>query len=233
MAWMTSAFGSHLARAIGLGAIAGTALGIAGFTHAQDKPAVAPNAITSGSVTPTPSTTSPKTLTTEAMQDRAAKARDLSHQYKERLTAGIVTALKEGGPKGAIGACNTLAPELNNKLSEESTFEIARTAMKVRNPENTPDAWELKGLEAFQKEIALGSDPKKMEIYDVAVTSEGQSLFRYMRPIVMSEPCLICHGPSVTQELKSEIAQYYPDDKATGYNIGELRGAFSLIQQLD
>lgn len=201
-----------------LAAFAGAALGIVGFALAEDKPA--PTTVTNP-------------LSAAEMQERAAKARELTHQYKERLAAGLAQALKESGPKGAIGACNTLAPELNNTLTESSSFEIARTAVKVRNPENTADSWELRGLDAFQKEIALGSDPKKMELYDVVATSEGQRLFRYMRPIMMAEPCLVCHGPNVAQELKSEIAQYYPDDKATGYNIGDMRGAFSLIQQLD
>jgi hypothetical protein len=58
-------------------------------------------------------------------------------------------------------------------------------------------------------------------------------LFRYMRPIIMRETCLACHGPSVAQDVKAEIAKYYTDDKAVGFNLGELRGAFSLVQQLD
>jgi hypothetical protein len=33
--------------------------------------------------------------------------------------------------------------------------------------------------------------------------------------------------------VKAEIAKYYTDDKAIGFNLGELRGAFSLVQQLD
>jgi Protein of unknown function (DUF3365) len=164
---------------------------------------------------------------------RADKARSLANAYSEKLRAGVIQALKDGGPVGAIGACNTLAPELNTTITAESAFEIGRTAFRVRNPDNAPDAWELAGLENFQKALTAGGDAKTMETYDVVSTKEGQKLFRYMRPIMMREPCMSCHGPGVAQDVKAEIAKYYTDDKAIGFNLGELRGAFSLVQQLD
>jgi Protein of unknown function (DUF3365) len=167
------------------------------------------------------------------MRARAEKARELTHAYSEKLRAGILKALKDGGPVGAIGACNTLAPELNASITESSTFEISRTSMRVRNPDNAPDAWEQAILEQFQKSFAAGGDTKTLESFDVVTTQEGQRLFRYMRPIIMRETCLACHGPSVAQDVKAEIAKYYTDDKAVGFNLGELRGAFSLVQQLD
>jgi Protein of unknown function (DUF3365) len=167
------------------------------------------------------------------LRARADKARELAHTYSEKLRAGILKALKDGGPVGAIGACNTLAPELNTSITDSSTFEISRTSTRVRNPDNAPDAWEQAILEQFQKAIAVGGDSKVIESYDVITTQEGQRLFRYMRPITMREPCLACHGPNVAQDVKAEIAKYYTDDKAIGFNLGELRGAFSLVQQLD
>ena len=167
------------------------------------------------------------------MAARAAKARTLANVYAEKLRMGVVQALLEGGPVGAIGACNTLAPELNTSVTDESSFEIGRTAFRVRNPDNAPDAWELAGLENLQKALAGGGDAKTMETYDIVTTKEGQRLFRYMRPIMMREPCMSCHGPNVAQDVKSEIAKYYTDDKAIGFNLGDLRGAFSLVQQLD
>jgi hypothetical protein len=164
---------------------------------------------------------------------RAKKAREITHTYSERLKTGIVQALKDGGPKAGIGACHTLAPELNVRTTEETTFEIARTALKVRNPDNAPDAWEQVGLENFQKQITGGADPKKLELFEVTQTKEGQSIFRYMRPIMMGDVCMACHGPAVAPDVKGEISQYYPDDKAIGYNLNDLRGAFTLVQQLD
>ena len=191
-------------------ALVGAALGIAVRSHAQQAP--------------------PPTADLAA---RAAKARDLAHVYSEKLRTGLAQAFKEGGAVGAIGACNTLAPDLNASVSDTSTFEISRTSLRLRNPENAPDAWEQAVLEQFQKAIAGGADPKALETFDVVTTTEGQRLFRYMRPIVTGEVCLACHGPNVATEVKAEIAKYYSDDKAVGYALGEMRGAFSLVQQYE
>ena len=164
---------------------------------------------------------------------RAAKARELTHVYSEKLRTGLAEAMKEGGPVGAIGACNTLAPDLNASVTDSSTFEISRTSLRLRNPENAPDAWEQAVLEQFQKAVSGGADAKALETFDVVTTTEGQRLFRYMRPIVTGEACLACHGPNVATDVKAEIAKYYSDDKAIGYSLGEMRGAFSLVQQLE
>lgn len=173
-------------------------------------------------------------IAADDLAQRAKKARELAHNYSEKLRTSLADALKAGGPVGAIGACNTLAPDLNTSITESSTFEISRTSMRVRNPENAPDAWEQVVLEQFQAALTAGRDPKTLETFDVVTTQEGQRLFRYMRPITMREPsCLLCHGPNVAQDVKAEIAKYYNDDKAVGFNLGELRGAFSLVQQLD
>ena len=167
------------------------------------------------------------------IDQRAAKARELTSLYREKLKAGIQNSIRESGVVGAIGACSTLAPELNATVTDATNFELARTAQRVRNPENTPDAWEQSILEQFQKSLESGAEAKTLETYDVVTTSEGQRLFRYMRPIMMGEPCMACHGPSVAPDVKAEIAKYYVDDKAIGYTVGEMRGAFSLVQHLD
>ncbi len=62
---------------------------------------------------------------------------------------------------------------------------------------------------------------------------EGDRLFRYMRAIPVGEMCLTCHGTDVRTDVKAEIARLYPEDKALGFKLGELRGAFSLVQLIN
>jgi hypothetical protein len=172
-------------------------------------------------------------LTAEDLSERAAKARELAQLFTDRLKLQIHIALKNDGPVAAISACTITSPEIATTLSQDSPFEVARTAMRVRNPENAPDPWEQAVLETFQRQLEQGADPKTLEFYETTVTKEGDKLFRYMRPIMMGEMCLTCHGSDIRQDVKAEIAKYYPDDKATGFKLGELRGAYSLVELME
>jgi hypothetical protein len=51
-----------------------------------------------------------------------------------------------------------------------------------------------------------------------------------MRAIRIQEFCLACHGPadSISAAVKQVIAARYPEDRATDYRLGELRGAISV-----
>ncbi|MFN7177274.1 MAG: DUF3365 domain-containing protein, partial [Thermaurantiacus sp.] len=53
---------------------------------------------------------------------------------------------------------------------------------------------------------------------------------RYMRAIPTAPQCLACHGPeeAIAPAVRAAIAERYPDDRATGFRAGELRGAFSI-----
>jgi Protein of unknown function (DUF3365) len=179
------------------------------------------------------STAGSEALALPDLQVRLQASREAVRSYSEQLKFRIAEAIKTGGIKGAIGSCKSLAPELNSAVGDASNLEIARTALRLRNPDNAPDTWEMTNLESFLKQLNAGGDHKTMEIYDVLTTKEGQRLFRYMKPIVTGELCLGCHGAAMPQEIKLEIARNYPEDKATGFNLGELRGAFTVVQEVE
>ena len=44
--------------------------------------------------------------------------------------------------------------------------------------------------------------------------------------------CLTCHGTDVSDDVMSALQQRYPNDMATGYLEGQIRGAISLIKEL-
>ena len=164
---------------------------------------------------------------------RTQKARDATSILSERLRSSLGAAIKSKGVAASLSHCQTLSPDLVTNASDEFGFEAERTALRLRNPEHAPDEWELKVLQLFQAKIGGGADPAKLEYAEILTTAEGDKLFRYMRPIMMADMCLACHGPDVKQDVKSEIARYYPDDKALGFKLGELRGAFSLAHLIE
>ena len=164
---------------------------------------------------------------------RLQKARDTAVTLSDRLRTELAVAIKNGGVAGALGACQTISPDLVTNATDEFGFEAGRTALRLRNPENAPDEWERKVLELFQSQIGKGVDPTKLEYAETVTTAEGDKLFRYMKPIMTGETCLACHGTDVKPDVKAEIARYYPEDKATGFKLGEFRGAFSLVQLIE
>jgi hypothetical protein len=43
--------------------------------------------------------------------------------------------------------------------------------------------------------------------------------------------CLTCHGANLAVPAQEALLQYYPDDLATGYQLGQVRGAISLSKR--
>lgn len=160
-------------------------------------------------------------------------ARQTVQRFKDRLKGELAAAIKSEGAANAISLCQTIAPDISTELSDNSGFEVLRTALKLRNPENAASPWELEVLKTFQEKAAAGADPDKLEHFAEVVTAEGDRLWRYMRGIQTGEVCLSCHGTDIKPDVKAELVRYYPDDKATGFKLGELRGAFSLVKLIE
>lgn len=163
---------------------------------------------------------------------RAAQARALVKTFAMRLKSELVSALKAGGPEAAIDVCNTEAPAIADELASEKGWMVGRTAIRLRNQANTPDAWERGVLDRFQAAAATGADLAKLEHFEMT-NQDGETIFRYMKAIPVQEPCLTCHGKDVSASLRAKIRAVYPEDAATGFSIGELRGAFTISQPIE
>lgn len=160
--------------------------------------------------------------------ENVAKARAAIAALATSLKTSLGEALASGGPANALAACQAIAPEAARKAAETHGLSIGRTALRVRNPANTPDALERRVLGEFQAEIARGADGAKLEHAEI-VTENGVRTFRFMKPIVMAEkPCAACHGAAIAPDVRSAIKSLYPEDAATGFAPGELRGAFTV-----
>ena len=107
------------------------------------------------------------------------------------------------------------------------------TSLKPRNPDNAPDAWETKVLQDFEQRKAAGEDPAKLE-YSEKIVSNGKEELRYMKAIVIAAdaPCLTCHGDKIDPAVGAKLKTLYPQDQATGYKQGDIRGAFTITQPM-
>lgn len=54
-----------------------------------------------------------------------------------------------------------------------------------------------------------------------------------MKAIGTEEVCLTCHGAAIAPAVLEKIQALYPDDKATGFGLGDIRGAFSVSARAD
>lgn len=152
-------------------------------------------------------------------------------QLGSTLKGELQAAMKKGGPNEAIKVCNTVAPAIASDVSEKNGFEVARTSLKTRNTDNAPDAWETRVLQSFEDRKAAGENPGKMEFSEV-VDMNGRKTFRYMKAIPTGAVCLKCHGTEIQPGVLKQIKAMYPEDKATGFKEGDIRGAFTIIREM-
>lgn len=155
------------------------------------------------------------------------EARSLVKAFGSDLKSVLVSTMKAEGPIKALEVCNTEAGSIANKHSALSNWTIARTSLKVRNTNNTPDKWESTVLAQFEQRKAAGENVATME-YSAMVQSDDKTIYRYMKPIPTAGGCLVCHGENISSNIADKINELYPHDQATGFSIGDIRGAFSL-----
>ena len=158
-------------------------------------------------------------------------SREMVKEFMQTLKGELQAGMKEGGPVNAISVCNLSAPAIANTYSVRNGWDVGRTSLKVRNPDNAPDVWERRVLESFDERKRAGEDPVKMEQYEV-VRKDGVSKFRYMKAIPTAPLCLACHGEQLDSITKTRIEKLYPRDQALGYKQGDIRGAFTITQPL-
>ena len=79
-----------------------------------------------------------------------------------------------------------------------------------------------------EKEFPKLKTPAALEHFET-VSEDSKPILLYMKAIpTAAKPCLTCHGWSLDPALKAEITRLYPDDQATNFSAGELRGAFTV-----
>lgn len=161
----------------------------------------------------------------------ASQARGLAGNLMLSLQGELFAAMKDGGAVKALEVCRTRAPEIARETAAGTPWRISRTAAKVRNPESAPDAWESSRLEEFRARLAAGEEMATLEAFEV-VESEGRPTFRYMKAIGTASPCLSCHGTALRADVAAKVNELYPEDEATGFTTGQLRGAFTLSRPL-
>ena len=140
---------------------------------------------------------------------------ELLAPLKADLKQALMGGMKEG-PVSAITACKDKAPAITNALSVDG-IEIGRTSHRLRNPANVAPDWADDILQAYLQE---SSDRTP------AIVHLPDDRLGYVEPIMLQAMCLACHGEILSPEVATRIEAAYPDDQATGFEVGDLRGVY-------
>lgn len=156
-------------------------------------------------------------------------SRKVVKELMGQLGSKVQSEMQANGPVATIKVCKVIAPAAASDISRKTGQRVSRVTLKVRNPLlGSPDAWEQNVLADFDKRLEK-ENPANMEFAEVVTEPQGKYL-RYMKAIPTQDVCLKCHGApeAIAQPVKDVLSAEYPHDKATGYTLGQIRGAISV-----
>lgn len=159
--------------------------------------------------------------------DAAMKRGNTIADSAQKLLGGTLKkAISEGGVQHAIEYCNLSAYAIMDSIEAAFGAEVRRASLKVRNPKDAPNQLEKQILEAYAYQV------QNNDVLSANIQRDGDEYLLYTRPITIKDAvCLNCHG-EVGKYLKTEdyalIKELYPEDNASGHQMGDLRGMWSI-----
>jgi cytochrome c551/c552 len=176
--------------------------------------------------------TVPSDIPPGAVESSRGIAIELISQLGQKLKGAIAS----DGPVAAVSVCKETAPAIAKSLSARHGALVSRVGTRARNANmGVPNAWQKDALGDFDARLAKGEKPADLEYWKVVDMGNGQRELRYAKAIVTQQLCVTCHGKAedIPAPLLEKIRAEYPRDQATGYSVGQLRGAVVVAQPLD
>jgi hypothetical protein len=153
---------------------------------------------------------------------------------QQRIAGRLKEELERGGPEGAIAVCANIAQASAARVSRERGWRVSRVSLRARNALiGDPDPWEQRALLDFTARAARGEDASAMEFHEIVNEPAGRYL-RYMKALPVVPLCMNCHGPAETLNpgVREALAREYPNDRATGFAVGMIRGGLTVKRPL-
>lgn len=169
----------------------------------------------------------------EITEQQKSALRSDAKAFMESLKSVLIKEIQTHGIVSAVSVCSDTAQVLTNNYGIAKGIYIKRVSFKNRNPMNVPDEFESKVLKLFE-EMHSKNQIKPETEYVELIEDNGVSKIRFMKPIIVQPECLNCHGSEeqISPQVKEVINRIYSNDKAKGYQMGDLRGAVSIQKTL-
>ena len=149
---------------------------------------------------------------------------DYALSTKAQLGKNLMGTINKQGITAAVTFCNERAYFLTDSMSVVHSANIKRVSDKPRNQNNNANATELAHIATFKKMVA---EQKEVE----AIVEEHENLVKFYYPITTNSMCLQCHGKPEEQikpETLKTLNRLYPNDRAVGYEVNQVRGIWSI-----
>ena len=162
----------------------------------------------------------------QTARDPAVEGPKIIAEVFAKLSGALGEAIGKSGPAGALSVCSEKAPQIAKEIAAANGVTLRRATHKPRNPKNAADEIEKAALAAFMAALAKKEAPTPQ----VITNADGSQTF--FAPIVLGNPlCLQCHGTpekDIVPETLAVIQKLYPEDQATGFELGDLRGLWRV-----
>jgi hypothetical protein len=154
-----------------------------------------------------------------AMSDVVAAVEEL-----DAMRSGLATAVGAagGGPvdqQTFTQVCKPVAARAA-ALGEQHGWQVLQMAARNRNPKHALDTEGQLATRFFQRH------PEALSLW-LRSSIGGRTGVRYFRRITVEAACLACHGDQQTRP--DFIRSGYPDDRAYGFHVGDLRGVYAVF----
>jgi Protein of unknown function (DUF3365) len=168
-------------------------------------------------------------LTVEQQAAALQRGKAIVAETFSLLSSNLQSAIQTSGVSNALPFCSLAASPLTAGMAQKHGVTIRRVTHKARNPAGKADAVELAVLNGLAIALAAGGSTNPPSPLVTNLVADTASFFA---PIVLNnELCLKCHGEpgkDIAPENVATIQRLYPQDEATGFKLGELRGAWRI-----
>ena len=161
---------------------------------------------------------------------KASKA--IAQEFARELKNELINTVKKEDFVAAIPVCNKEAIPIGQQISKKHSAQVSRVSLKARNPDNTPNAWQTKILHELDQWATAGENIKTMGHAEL-IQKEGKQQLHFMKAIPTGSLCLACHDTTLAPDVSTELSRLYPDDKAKGYSLNQVRGAIVVVRDIN
>lgn len=152
-----------------------------------------------------------------ALRPAVARAEAGMNAMQAALMTRLGDEMASGGAASAVTVCRDEAATIAARVAREQGIALGRTSHRLRNPGNAPPPW---AAALIRTSAGSKAGAQSVRVFDLG------DRVGVVRPIGFAPMCATCHGSpdQIPAPVRAIVAAAYPDDAATAFVPGDLRG---------